>query len=120
MFWINYLLLCGQINKTPTGLAKELGISSGTVTGWKKGKIPSESSLQKIAEYFGITKWDLLGQKNTATDTGDGNVAATDELSDYASSLFRQLSIEDRITVIAQMKARLQSQSTQDVPEGSE
>ena len=55
MFWINYLLLCGQVDKTPTGLAKELGISSGAVTSWKNGTIPSATTLKKLAEYFGVT-----------------------------------------------------------------
>lgn len=68
MFWINYLLLCGKVNKAPTALAKELGITSGTVSGWKNGKIPSQKNLQKIADYFGITVWDLLGEKKTAPD----------------------------------------------------
>ena len=68
MFWINYLFLCSQVNKSPTALAKELGITSGTVSGWKKGKIPKENNLQKIADYFGLTIWDLLGENNSPSE----------------------------------------------------
>lgn len=64
MFWANYLLLCSEIDKSPTAVAKDLGITSGTVTGWKQGKIPSQKYLQRIAEYFGISVWDLLGEKS--------------------------------------------------------
>ena len=107
MFWINYLLLCGQAEKTPTGLARELGISSGTVTGWKKGKIPSEASLKKIADYFGISIWDLLGDKNPDTPKDDGNKkeSLNDELIDYAISLFSQLPIEQKIQIITELRA---------------
>ena len=114
MFWINYLLLCGQIGKTPNGLAKELGISSGTVTGWKKGKIPSESSLQKIADYFGIDKWDLLGQKNTATSSGDGNKQnlVVDERHAFVNSIFDQLTFENQVRAVNELQSLLRSQST--------
>ena len=122
MFWINYLLLCGQVDKTPTGLAKELGISSGTVTGWKKGKIPSEASLKKIADYFGLTVWDLLGEKNTAAqkDSGDKKVSSKDELTDYANSLFKQLNIRNRVQAINELESLLQDQLTQDAPQESD
>ena len=94
MFWINYMLLCGQENKTPSGLAKELGISSGTVTGWKNGKIPSESSLNKIADHFGISKWDLLGEKNNPASSKDGgsevaSILNEDELTEKQRELIR-------------------------------
>lgn len=62
MFWENYLSLCKKENMSPTKLAKSLGISSGTVTGWKNGTIPSEYNLQKIADYFGLSVWDLLSK----------------------------------------------------------
>ena len=68
MFWTNYLSYCSQMNKAPSAVAKDLGITSGTVTGWKQGKIPSQKSLQKIADYFGVTVWDLLGDKIPVID----------------------------------------------------
>ncbi len=55
MFWENFEYLCGTKNMKPNNVAKELGISSGTVTGWKQGTLPNKTSMKKIADFFGVT-----------------------------------------------------------------
>ena len=122
MFWINYSLLCAQIDKKPSVVAKELGISSGTVSGWKKGVIPNRSTLQKIADYFGLTIWDLLGEKNpdAQTDAGNKKESSSDEMESFVQSNFKKLSFQDRIYVINVIQDRLQTQESQDAPEGSD
>lgn len=75
MFWQNYTNLCKEAGKAPNVVAAEVGIkSSGTVTGWRNGAIPRASVLSKIAEYFGISVCDLIGeqQKKPAPEGGDG------------------------------------------------
>lgn len=77
MFWENYLQLCNQVGKSANAVAAEIGFkSSGTVTGWKDGKIPYERNLKKIADYFGVTVDDLIGddsaQQEKPTAQGDG------------------------------------------------
>jgi len=115
MFWSNYQELCKRENKSPSGLAKELGISSGTVTGWKKGKIPSESSLQKIAEYFGVSKWDLLGDKKSATQSDGGSDSAIiSERTAYANKIFAMLNTVNQLEAINQLLSLLQDQVAQD------
>ena len=75
MFWTNYQFLCNQVGKAPSAVAAELGITSGTVTGWKKkGIIPSKKYLDKIAEYFGVSVTDLLGEKISPPDKSDGTI----------------------------------------------
>ena len=122
MFWINYMLLCAQEGKTPNGLAKELGISSGSVTNWKRGKLPSESSLQKIADHFGLSIWDLLGEKNpdAQTDAGNKKESSSDEMESFVQSNFKKLSFQDRIYVINVIQDRLRNQESQDALEGSD
>ena len=44
-------------------MAAELGIASGTVTGWKNGALPRKPVLDKICDYFGVTTGYLLGEK---------------------------------------------------------
>lgn len=63
MFWTQYQLLCQRAGKSPNGVAKEIGLSSGTVTFWKNGKIPKSDTLKKIANYFGVTVDELLGNE---------------------------------------------------------
>lgn len=77
MFWENYLRLCNKVGKSANAVAAEIGFkSSGTVTGWKDGKIPYERNLKKIADYFGVTVDDLIGdnyaQQKKPTAQGDG------------------------------------------------
>ena len=63
MFWTQYQALCQKAGKSPNGVAKELGLSSGTVTFWKNGKIPKSDTLKKIADFFGVTVDYLLGNE---------------------------------------------------------
>lgn len=63
MFWTNYQFLCSQIGKAPSVVASELNITSGTVTGWKKGVLPSKKNLEKIAQYFGVSTSELLSDR---------------------------------------------------------
>lgn len=63
MFWDNYRSLCEKEKKSPNKVAAELGIASGTVTGWKNGALPRKPVAEKIADYFGVTTGYLLGEK---------------------------------------------------------
>lgn len=65
VFWENYRSLCEKAKKSPNGVAGEIGVSSGTVTGWKNGAIPRKPVIEKLASYFGVSTGYLLGE-NTA------------------------------------------------------
>jgi repressor LexA len=67
MFWNNFVALCYEKNTNPTATATALGISIGSITKWKKGAIPRETTLLKIATYFNVTVDYLLGNSNTPT-----------------------------------------------------
>ena len=54
MFWDKYVALCNKVKKSPNAVAKEIGISSGAVSGWKTGNAPQAAKLLKIANYFGV------------------------------------------------------------------
>ena len=55
MFWDNFKTLCTQAGKAPNTIAKELGIPSGSITAWSNGTNPRNTTLVKIADYFGVT-----------------------------------------------------------------
>lgn len=55
MFWDNFNALCKSVSKSPNKIAQELSIASGSITEWKKGRIPSQRTLKKLADYFGVT-----------------------------------------------------------------
>lgn len=68
MFWDNYVRLCQKKGKSPNAVARELSLSSGSVTNWKMGKLPHNSTLAKIAAYFDVSVELLLGKEQTAED----------------------------------------------------
>ena len=72
MFWDNFVVLCNENDTKPNPVAKQLGLSSGSVTSWKNGKVPHHSTLLKIADYFNVSvDYLLTGQKETPTAEGD-------------------------------------------------
>ena len=65
-FWNTFYNLCINVGKSPNAVASELNISSGTITWWKKGKVPHPSTAQKIANYFNVSVGYLLGYEQSA------------------------------------------------------
>ena len=54
-FWKRYEKLCKDNNESPNSVGKKLGMSSGSVSNWKSGSIPSGDTLVTIANYFNVT-----------------------------------------------------------------
>ena len=55
MFWDNFYNICTKNGKTPNLVAKELGISSGSITAYKNGRLPRPNILKAFADYFGVS-----------------------------------------------------------------
>ena len=67
MFWERFYELCCRNNIKPNPLGKILGISSGVITKWKYGSLPTADALLKIADYFNVSVDYLIGH-STPTD----------------------------------------------------
>ena len=63
IFYENYLKLCAARQESPTAVSKKIGLSNAAATGWKKGKKPTEVTLEKLAVYFGVAREDLTGEE---------------------------------------------------------
>lgn len=61
MFYDNFIKLCNSIGKSPSAVAKDIGIEKSTVTRWKKGANPTDATIEKVASYFGVTAATVLG-----------------------------------------------------------
>lgn len=68
LFYINYVSLCNKIGKSPSAVAEELGFMRSVVTRWSKGTIPRQATLQKVADYFGVSVEYLLGKEKQPTE----------------------------------------------------
>lgn len=58
-FYNNYISLCAKIGKSPSAVAVEIGLTKPTVNRWKNGSIPTDATIRRVANYFGIPVWKL-------------------------------------------------------------
>lgn len=61
LFYDRFIELCKEKGVKPSVVAKEIGLSNAAPTYWKNGSTPKSSTIQAIADYFGVTVGYLLG-----------------------------------------------------------
>ena len=86
MFYQKYVELCAQRQKSPTAVAVELGISRASVSGWKKGSVPRDAIIWRIADYFHIEPdffYDDYEQKEMPSDP----ISDHEDISKYLAML---------------------------------
>jgi transcriptional regulator with XRE-family HTH domain len=49
-------------NTNPTALCDAIGLAQSAATRWKQGSVPRDTTLRKIADYFGVTVDELLAE----------------------------------------------------------
>lgn len=87
-FFTNYNLLCKAAGKSANGVAKELGIASGSVTQWKQGSTPRPATVERIAKYFGVTPEELLfGIKKEPSIPTDEELDKNDAISNFRDNV---------------------------------
>ena len=89
---------------TPYKVAKEAGVTQTALSNWKSGRsTPSSKTLQKVADYFGVTVDYLMTGRNeikekapelTARDERDGPLYYGDSEIDSASLSLLQNAFE--------------------------
>ncbi len=60
MFWHTFKRLCLEADKTTTEAAKGMGIQYDTLKRWRRGAMPQERTLERIAEYFHVPISDIM------------------------------------------------------------
>lgn len=102
MFWEKYVKLCANKGTSPNAVAKELSISSGAVTNWKKGATPHDTKLKRIADYFGVSVDYLIGNEDTPASPIEAaaSVWDLDEREQILLTTFRSTTEEGRQLII--------------------
>lgn len=91
-----YMELSG---KKQTDIADYLGVSKSTVSDWCKGNmVPRMGKIEKLANYFGILKSDLIEEKKPATN---------DELEKKLIEDFRKVPDENKDLLLDMVKVFL-------------
>ena len=98
MFFDIFYDLCQQKRVSCKKAAEEIGLSNSITTKWKKtGATPGGDTLQRIANYFGVTTDYLLGKEKTPTVSGERDPIDDVDLAFYGE--FKELSEDDKETV---------------------
>lgn len=80
VFWKRFVEVCQEKGTTPTAVVNELNISVGSVTKWKNGSIPRDSTILMLANHLDVSPEYLSGKSDSK---GDG----ADELDEYLEEL---------------------------------
>lgn len=99
MFFDQLEYLCKKNDITVSGLAKQLGMSTGTIAKWKNGAVPNGETILKFSQYFGTSTDYLLTGKLQTSDL------CKDEIEFL--SLFRSLSDSSKKHVLVYMEMLL-------------
>lgn len=86
---MRYCELCANKGISPSAAAIEIGLRKSNVTYWKSNRNnPSDATLQKIADYFGVTVEYLKGEETKKDPATNGEVSPEKrELLDLIDSL---------------------------------
>ena len=95
MFYDKFSALCSQKGISRNKAALEIGLSNATPTKWKNtGATPSGDTLQKIADYFGVTTDYLLGSE---PPTKSNDILDEVDVAFYGD--YKELTDDDKETV---------------------
>lgn len=75
MFYEQFIKLCKERDVKPTVVAESIGLNKSTATGWKRGTTPTDVTIKKLADYFGVSVDELdpkKEQKKTTVESDDG------------------------------------------------
>ena len=104
-FYENFISLCNSIHKSPTAAILEIGLERSSGTRWKKGGMPSDATARRIADYFGVTVDDLLGEENVKAAAPEGS----GQYEEF-TRIFKELTPENQNEIIAEMLRRAREQ----------
>jgi transcriptional regulator with XRE-family HTH domain len=103
MFKQNFINICTERGIAPTAVLRQIGLSNATFSCWTEDSVPRQTTLKKIADYFGITPEDLL--RDPAEKPEPAPTAPDDSLLDA-----RFYELLDKLTLkeLRQLKADLE------------
>lgn len=103
MFKQNFINICIERGVAPTAVLREIGIAHATFTNWTEDSVPRQTTLIKIADYFGITPEDLLRGPTEKPSAPAEPAQPTDPLTDEFLELIDQLTLKELRELKAQM-----------------
>ena len=56
VFFDTFTDLSRKRGLSPSMAAEDAGLNRSVITSWRKGRIPSTKTLDRLADYFGVTR----------------------------------------------------------------
>ena len=112
MYYENFEKLCNDNKTNPSRVSKATGISTATLTSWKKGVYtPKQDKLQLIADYFKVTVDYLMTGKELefSVEMAQKDLALSnmsERLKEYALKLSEMS--EDKQELVLQLIDKLE------------
>lgn len=85
MFKSNFIKICASKGVSPSKVMTDLGFSSSVFSEWTDKTVPRNSTVRKIADYFGVSVADLL----TDLDEKKPPAEAEGEIPPYMVSVLK-------------------------------
>lgn len=105
MFFDIFSELCAKKGVSCKRAAEDIGLSNSITTKWKKtGATPSGKTLNKIANYFGVSISELLGKEEK--EKSPDEFVLTEGEKDLLE-LFRLIPADQQPVVLAMIRAAL-------------
>lgn len=70
IFFETFTALSRKKGLSPSMAAEDAGLNRSVITSWRKGRIPSTKTLDRLANYFGVTRQYLLDGLSVESETG--------------------------------------------------
>lgn len=69
MFKNNFIKLCNERGESPSAVCRKVNIAPATFSCWNDDSVPRTATLQRIADYFGVTPEYLLRDNEEKPNT---------------------------------------------------
>lgn len=94
-FYEKYLDLCVKVGKSPSRVVLDIGLKKPAVTRWKNGSLPTDATMKRLADYFGVSfQWLKSGDGPESCDSPEEKIPSApeeDEREKRLMELLRQL-----------------------------
>lgn len=106
MFYDVYANLCIEKGVSESKAAESIGLNRSAVIKWKKGTLPSGQTVQKLADYFGVTTDYLLGNEPKENSVTDG--IDEDMLIAFYGDVKGELTEDDKDDLMYAIRAKVE------------
>ena len=109
MFKQNFINFCNKKGESPSFVCRQVGLAPATFSCWDENSIPRQATLQRIADYFGITPEALLRGPAEKVAAPPDLSPSLPPLSPEFYELLNQMTLQELAELKAHMEEKLKN-----------